>query len=91
MVEVIIQEDKCYNFHIIINANGAKIGHIARMQPMALKKMSLCFEVRLFQQITLYIITVFWGDSKKVSIYPASIAAKVFVVVHVSLTFQTFK
>ncbi|KAH1009197.1 uncharacterized protein LOC109546927 isoform X1 [Dendroctonus ponderosae] len=44
MVEVIIQEDKCYNFHIIFNASGIKIGHLARTHPMVLKKMSICFE-----------------------------------------------
>ncbi|XP_019773662.1 uncharacterized protein LOC109546927 isoform X2 [Dendroctonus ponderosae] len=47
MVEVIIQEDKCYNFHIIFNASGIKIGHLARTHPMVLKKMSICFEMKV--------------------------------------------
>lgn len=42
--ELIIQCDKCYSFHLIVDCVGAKLGHLTKFSPMVLKRASVVFE-----------------------------------------------
>ncbi|CAH1121701.1 unnamed protein product [Ceutorhynchus assimilis] len=44
VIELLIQEDRCYNFHVIYDVLNAKMAHIPRFSPMQVKKMIIVLE-----------------------------------------------
>lgn len=43
--EILTQEDKCNNMHIIFDCANQKLAHISRFSPVLLKKFLVIFEV----------------------------------------------
>lgn len=55
VLELILQEGEWYNWHIVFDWIGAKLGHITKLNPMVIKNFATCFEVistKTFQRAT---------------------------------------
>lgn len=44
LLELLMQRDKCYNFHFVFDCAGARAAHLAKFSPMVLKKSSVVLE-----------------------------------------------